>query len=196
MVASVIAAALFFSAATVWKLGEVEDHIHAAPPAPAPVSWPSQSTAPADFDRQIELATQQASYSLEREAMARRYGQAALAFETRLWTRFVGFVTGMILAMVGAAFILGKLDMETSDLSAAAQGVSLTLRSASPGLVLAVLGTILMSLSLLVPVTADTRDGALYFGAAMSPTLPPPDLNTVDSANPASAATEPQPRKK
>jgi hypothetical protein len=196
MVGSLIVATVLFSAATIWKLGAVEDDIRRPSPAPMAIAWPSLANQTPDFDRQVQLATLQASYALEREVIDRRYGQATLAFETRLWTRFMGFVTGMILAMVGAAFVLGKLDMDPAELAATAHGASFSLRSASPGVVLAVLGTVLMSLSLAIPVTADTRDGAIYFGSAANPILPPPDINSIDAANPANASAEPQPRKK
>jgi hypothetical protein len=47
------------------------------------------------------------AHALERELIARRYDQVNLTVTTRLWTRLMGFITGMILALVGAAFVLG-----------------------------------------------------------------------------------------
>jgi len=46
---------------------------------------------------------------LEQNVIARRYHQANSAMLARIWTRYLGFVTGMILTLVGAIFVLGKL---------------------------------------------------------------------------------------
>lgn len=186
MAAAVLLTALFFAIVTIWKFGLVEERLNRPAMEPAAVVWIGEN-APQGFDEQMQLASAQATYNLERELIARRYDQGNLAFATRLWTRFMGFITGMILALVGAAFVLGKLDADTSELAAAASGVSLTLRSASPGVLLAALGTILMAISITLPVTVSTKDGAIYFRpTASSPADDPP----VSSAAP--SEDEPQ----
>jgi hypothetical protein len=47
---------------------------------------------------------------LEADALQRRYHQANANMLARVWTRQLGFITGMLLALVGAAFILGRTD--------------------------------------------------------------------------------------
>src|SRR5262249_58461153 len=91
-------------------------------------AW-SSPIAGRDFNEQMRLEAMRAAYSLERELVARRYEQGNLSYLNRLWTRFMGFVTGMILALVGAAFVLGKLVTDKSELEAAASGMSMTMRS-------------------------------------------------------------------
>ena len=46
---------------------------------------------------------------LENDAMERRYHQGTAIIMSRVYIIFLGFVTGMVMALVGATFILGKL---------------------------------------------------------------------------------------
>jgi hypothetical protein len=162
MTAAVVSTALFFAIATIWKFGDIEARLMKPSSEFAVATW-STPIAPRDFNEQMRLEATRASYNLERELVARRYEQGNLAFVSRLWTRFMGFVTGMILALVGAAFVLGKLETDKSEMGAAASDMSITMRSTSPGLLLAVLGTLLMGLSIALPVTVSVTDGAVYY---------------------------------
>jgi hypothetical protein len=166
MSAVVVAAALFFAVVALVRFGALESRLTADRGPPPVIEWAGDQR-PASISEQLEVANSIARYELEREIIARRYETAQLAFTARLWTRFMGFMTGMILALVGAVFVLGKLDSEASELDAKSPGLALSMKSASPGLVLATLGTLLMAMSILVPATADTNDGAVYL-------LPPP----------------------
>jgi hypothetical protein len=164
MVAAVVTTALFFAVITVREFCKIEAWlISQSPPAPAVTA--ASGIQPTTFEQQIQLASMRESFALEREAMARRYNQGNLLIATRLWTRMMGFVTGMILALIGAAFVLGKLSEDTSELTANSHAVSLSLKSASPGIILCVLGTILMSMTIWVTVDLSTKDAALYVGS-------------------------------
>lgn len=128
---------------------------------------------------------------LERHALERRYHQANVLLMSRTWIRYLGFITGMILALVGAAFILGKMREDLSDLSINASGASVALKSTSPGLIMGVLGTILMLTTILAHNEISTRDGPVYTNFLLTPTqtsdarLAPPlplDEQRADSA--------------
>lgn len=80
----------------------------------------------------------------------------------RVWKSYVGFVTGMVLAVVGAAFVLGKLDAPETELTTSGSPVALTLRTASPGLVLATLGTLLMLVTLVTNHTIEGTSNPVY----------------------------------
>src|SRR5688572_19597272 len=54
---------------------------------------------------------------LESLSVDNQYHQANVLLMGRLWTSYIGFVTGMILALVGATFILGKLDIAPSEVT-------------------------------------------------------------------------------
>jgi hypothetical protein len=82
----------------------------------------------------------------------------------RIWTRYLGFVTGMICTLVGAIFILGKLQEPASALSADAVSWKVSLNTTSPGLMLALLGTILMMTTLIVPARIEVEDKAIFVG--------------------------------
>ncbi len=80
----------------------------------------------------------------------------------RIYTTFLSFVTGMVLSFVGAAFILGKLREAPSSASAEGKGVKLAFTSASPGLILAALGTTLMVVAVMNKGSVSVEDKPLY----------------------------------
>jgi len=188
MTASVIVAAAFFAIVTVWQYGRLQASLSRAPPAMED-PFVAASAAATGYDQRYQVATTRAALGLERELIGRRYDQANLTLTTRMWTRLMGFITGMILALVGAVFVLGKLSEDVSE-AAAKSGVpglewSVSVRSASPGVILAALGTLLMGLSISIQASVDARDQAIYYGrvandaylpavgAAIAPAAPP-----------------------
>jgi hypothetical protein len=187
MTASVIVAAAFFAIVTLWQYGRFEA-ILVKPAAALEDVWSRQVIAPTTYEQQFELAKTRAAFALERELIARRYDQANLTLTTRLWTRLMGFITGMILALVGAAFVLGKLSEAVSEAAAKAglpgQEWSFSVRSASPGVILAVLGTLLMALSITIQASYSTEDRAIYFGRAASTPVVPGPGEAVGPASP------------
>jgi hypothetical protein len=109
-----------------------------------------------------------------------RYHQANVILMARIWTTYLGFVTGMILAVVGAAFILGKLREQASEISGKAENWQVSIASTSPGLIMVVLGSALMLVTIMTHHQINVTDRPLYFGtAALSPspstTLPAPE---------------------
>jgi len=113
---------------------------------------------------------------LEQDVTRHRYQQVNSTLLLRAWTRYMGFLTGMILALVGAILILMKLQEGATKLTAKTKGVLGSLATNSPGIVLATLGTILMGITLIVPFQFDTRDVAVYLrdSPTSSGKLPPP----------------------
>jgi hypothetical protein len=110
----------------------------------------------------LEVARLKALIALEANSIHNQYHQANVLLMARLWTSYIGFVTGMILATVGAAFILGKLREPVTELTAKLADNNFSLKSASPGLILAVLGTCLMITTLIAHHNIDTRQNAIY----------------------------------
>jgi hypothetical protein len=99
---------------------------------------------------------------LEQDAMSMRYQQINATLLLRTWTRYTGFLVGMVLALVGAFFILGRLREETSQLSGESGGFKFALVTSSPGVILAVLGTILMVVTLVVKFDFEVQDRPVY----------------------------------
>ena len=136
------------------------------------------------FNNRLEYARWKTLSLLEANALQRRYHHAGVLLISRIWTRYLGFVTGTILAMVGAAFILGKLQEASSNLGAEGGLWKVSLTTASPGLVLATLGTALMLATLATSMDLQVNDGPVYLrdqpGTAAS--APPPPLAREDPA--------------
>src|SRR5262249_28618547 len=80
---------------------------------------------------------------LEADALDRRYHQASALLMSRIWAKHLAFMTGMIMALIGAIFILGKLSESPTSVSGEAAQWKLAITSASPGIMLAFFGTAL-----------------------------------------------------
>lgn len=106
--------------------------------------------------------TNNALILLEADTLDKRYHQAGGMLMSRIWSRQLTFITGMVLAFVGAVFILGKLSESSSQISGETAQMKLAITSASPGLILTFLGTSLIMASLFVASNLDVADGAAY----------------------------------
>jgi hypothetical protein len=71
----------------------------------------------------------------------------------------------MMIGIVGAVFILGRLAETRSELTAEGPAGKFSLSSMSPGLILVTLGTVLMITTVLVNPPTDVGDAAVYFRA-------------------------------
>ncbi len=133
---------------------------------------------------------------LEAYVVARRYHQAGVQLSSQIWLRYLGFVTGMILALVGASFVLGKLQEPASELTSQLPVVNVSLRTASPGLILAVLGVILMFATITDRDTLDITDKRIYLPSADTISAPlPSGLPTLKPTNTPAASVTPVPGK-
>ena len=111
-----------------------------------------------------EAAQLNTALTLETFVLQQHYHQANALLMARTWVRYLGFTTGMILALIGASFILGKLQTARSEFEAKTETLALTFRSTSPGLLLATLGTILMLATVVTNHTITTTYQPLYIG--------------------------------
>ncbi|WP_174280269.1 hypothetical protein [Sphingomonas bacterium] len=182
MVAMLVGAALLFSTATIVQYGRIAQWMTAPTPPPSGAMWDDAMLRPATFADRAMLAQRRAEYALEVDVIRRRYEQNGQAITTRLWARFMGFLTGMIMTMVGSAFVLGKLNDAGNELSGGGAGYALAIKSASPGIVLATLGTVLIGMSLWVEVTVNVHDAPVYFHGVV-PDAPPPAPLDSDALN-------------
>lgn len=104
---------------------------------------------------------------LEAEAMDKRYAQASALLMSRIWTRQLTFITGMVLAFIGAVFILGKLREDATTASLGSESWKTAINSSSPGLLLAFFGTTLIALAVLVQPQIGVQDRPIYIAVAM-----------------------------
>ncbi|MGB3479300.1 MAG: hypothetical protein WBB67_09080 [bacterium] len=113
-------------------------------------------------EEKLDQVIWQTLATLEVHAINQRYHQANVFLMSRVWTKYLGFVTGMMLALVGAAFILGKLRETESKLDATSSLWKFSFTTASPGLMLSLLGTILMITTIFSYHKIETKDQPLY----------------------------------
>jgi hypothetical protein len=99
---------------------------------------------------------------LEADIVDKRYHQASGLLMSRIWSRQLAFVTGMVMAFVGSVFILGKLSEGTSNISGSAGEWKVAISSASPGIILSLFGTVVIIASMYVKATLEVADGPAY----------------------------------
>lgn len=163
MVGSIAAMGLFFFVASYVQLSSLRDRLSAAPVDLGPVfAQFEQTPAGRDLQGDFEYLQWKTLARLEQEVISHRYDQSASAVLTRVWTRYLGFVTGMVLALTGAVFVLGKLSEPPTKLETKTEVFQAALYTSSPGIVLAVLGTALMAITLSVKFELETRDVPVY----------------------------------
>lgn len=182
MVRLVLVLTVFFFSVSLVQLTYLHWTIKQAPKldlTPALVEF--QKNPPKTFEERIKLAELQMFAGLDAGMMEQRYHQVSAALMARVWKGYMGFVTGMILAMVGALFILGKMQEAVSVTSDGGASGALSIKATSPGLVMSVLGVLLMGTTIIVNHRIDVVDapGNLrYYQSAghpdALPNVPPP----------------------
>lgn len=133
----------------------------------------------ADSIKQARALSQEAQFAdwyvratLEERAIAGRQRQYNAIVEGRLWTRLMGFLTGMVMVLAGSVFVLGKLEAEFDGNAKVPQGEG-AVKTNSPGLVLVVAGTLLLVISLLVTVDVKSEDRLVYLPTYEQSSKPP-----------------------
>ncbi|HEX5727650.1 MAG TPA: hypothetical protein VFX98_19415 [Longimicrobiaceae bacterium] len=150
---------LAFLVMSVWQMERVQREIASQSRLDSLVI---RELAGGGAEQGAEMAQFRAVLALEATAMQRRYHQAGLLLLTRIWTRYMGFITGMIMALVGCAFVLGKIHDPEAELKGSGGGAWLALRTSSPGVILAVLGTVLMSIASAVRTEVAVQDVPVF----------------------------------
>jgi hypothetical protein len=155
---------VFFFVASCLQLVYLNESVLKTPKADAHDALALLSVKPQSTSEDILAATRLRSIVvLETAALNSQYHQAGVLLMSRLWTTYLGFVTGMILSLVGAAFVLGQLKEETSELKTqVGSTMNLSFSSASPGLILAVLGASLMIAAIVTHHSIDVTQRAIY----------------------------------
>lgn len=156
MAAAVVLAGLIFSAVAIARYDRIVSAVSTRPAIEGQIL-----RAAGDLPAEARVAA-----LLEAEALGRRYDQAQAAMLSKLWTRNMGFVTGMMLALVGAAFVLGELRIDASQVSGGTETAKIAISSSSPGLILCVLGVVLIVTALNVSYAVNAQDAPVYYRLA------------------------------
>jgi hypothetical protein len=106
-----------------------------------------------------------AAFLLEADLIERRYRAADAAALSRIYLMFLGFGTGMVMALVGATFVLGKIAEPATSIDGSGSSFKASLHSGSPGVILAFFGTVLMLCTIFSKTEISLSDRAIYMGA-------------------------------
>lgn len=109
--------------------------------------------------QQPELATWAA---LEFDALENRQSRADSMLETRTWLRFMSSSFGAILVMCGAIFILTRVKIDQFQLESNTDVWKVAIGTTSPGMVMVLAGTFLMTMPLSTKQEITIRDGNAY----------------------------------
>lgn len=194
MIAMLGGLTLFFFVATLVQVVRLNERIETTPRLDASTllaattCGSTRSDAACEAERRLFVAV-----ALEAHTIALRHHEASVLLMAALWSRYVGFVTGMILALVGAAFILGKLSDTGTNVSVIGDGAAarLALATASPGIVMVIAGVVLMTLTITTLQQFGTRDAAIYFSGTNAAAAPPTSIYMEPGAATLNASVPP-----
>ncbi len=187
IIQTIIGLMVFFFAVSLVQLTYLQVTSRKAPTLQVDRAFTAIEQSPApSYEAQRKTAYLKALALLDAGTTERRYYQINMGLMARIWTQYMGFVTGMILSLVGAFFILGKLQ-EPSAIATDSTEARLTITRASPGIILATLGVALMIATIAINHRIEFTDAPGYLryfdagAAATSSGLPdlPPNLDSA-----------------
>jgi hypothetical protein len=147
------------------QLNKFEKFIYAGNESKIENSIPSPvaNTTDSLLKRNEEYLKWYSLVKMEEYSINRRYNQGGVLLMSRIYIKYLGFFTGMILAIVGAVFIISKLKEDVSELEGSIQDkTKFRLISSSPGIIFGVLGTGLMMTTILTHSEISVKDMPLY----------------------------------
>ena len=157
---------LFFCASLTYETISVQKHIESAHEIDLnPLIAKLDGASAANSAAAVTEFRAKALTMLEANVIERRYHQASAAAMGRIYLIFLGFATGMVLALSGATFILGKMKEAETAIDGSGPSFKASIRSGSPGLILALFGTTLMLCTIFSRADIKVTDQALYLGS-------------------------------
>lgn len=149
---------LFFLTATGYQLIHIQNKIDFSNQNNSTINKSDAMAVPVapktELDSKIELET----YVIDR-----RYHQSNMLLISRIWIQYLGFLVGTILVLIGAIFILGKMQEKSSSFDSDIKSLGkVAFNSSSPGLFLAMFGTLIIATTLFYHPEITTEDASLY----------------------------------
>jgi len=147
------------------------------------------------FEDRLNARDLEVRSKMEAYIVSQRYHHQSILLMSNLWIRYLGFATGMILALVGASFVLGKMREPYQKLEGKFSSVvDFSLRTTSPGVILVILGVLLMFTTLVDEDYYKVTDGNIYLSPAIAVTTPEEtSLNSSPPPYPFFETSTPQP---
>jgi hypothetical protein len=91
----VLGLTIFFAIVAIIKFGPVQAAVIGEPLPVTTQAWHRQISPTNNGSSELTMALNEAAFDLESRAIFERYRQVTIAQDIRLWTRFMGFLTGM-----------------------------------------------------------------------------------------------------
>ena len=161
-----LAVFVVFVVTTIMQVDEVQKSITQSPTLKDSLIYNLMTkTSPESKDNMIDISL----LMLENQTIQKRYHNANMILKSQIYTRYLGFLAGMILSILGAMFILGKFREDPTDAkfeSGEESKLSLQLKSSSPGILLTFIGSLTMMVAMLNRTEVEVTDGAIYIQAA------------------------------
>lgn len=152
----------FFLVTTLLQYYQLYGDIRQQPSTVAQTLAALEKGLPESRRSSIEYLNWRVRVMLEVNAMQLRHQHINAAQLMRTWTRYTGFLVGMVLALMGAFFILGRLTDMPSQISGEMTGVKVAVATSSPGIIMTVLGCCLMFLTLYSHTDFTVEDRPVY----------------------------------
>ena len=148
----VVGLATAFFAFSVWNLDEVNDFIEKE----------HEPAKEQTFRPATDGSAQAPQVVLETNALDRRYHLRSAVLMSHICTVQLAFIAGIVLALLGAMFIMGKLSETPSNLSGGTSQWNVAITSASPGIILCLLGTVVLLVSLAIHISLPDGEKPVY----------------------------------
>ncbi len=173
MISMLVILTIFFFAVSLVQLYKLNDQIQNCPRLELRQTMDIQEVTGEKFKEinRLDYLRWKTLVALEDNAIQRRYHQANVLLMSRIWIKYLGFVIGMILSILGAVFIIGKLREPETKLDSESLAGKFSIATTSPGLVLVVLGTILMLTTMITHNDIVVKDGPLFVDAWYAPVM-------------------------
>lgn len=152
---------IFFFSATIYQLFDLNRRVDNAPKLSVEqYLLDNVETYDANYKWKTLIA-------LESHALQQRYHQANVLLMARIWVRYLGFITGMMLSIIGAIFVLGKLREPKTEMSVGGS-VQAQIATQSPGIILVLLGSVIMLTTILNHNRIAVIDAPIYIPQSFS----------------------------
>jgi len=172
MMAALVVLAIYSSVSNFYEIQIVQKQIESMQDINLDPIWQQMEKSP--ITDPFAYARWKTVSTLESHALRSRYHQARIVMMSRLYLIFLGFTTGMVMALIGAVFILGKLREAETKIGAEALDFKGSLSTTSPGLVLAALGTVLILSTIWARAEFNVVDSASYIAGRSFDSAPSP----------------------
>jgi hypothetical protein len=128
----------------------------------------------------VPIAESASFMLLENQMVKKRYHNANVILNAQIYIKFLGFITGMIISVIGALFVLGKYREYPvhTNISGSKIPVNIMLQTTSPGIILCLIGSAIMLSSIFHSPAHYVKDEAIFFKYIVPVSSPTDTSNT------------------